>query len=221
MSTRHDERLVRAAYDSETITVYQAYSPEIAAPAARAGTFAAPFSRQRMTWIKPSFGWMMLRCGWGRKPGQEHILAIAISRSGFEWALAHSCLSHYDPAMHDNQQAWAAARAGSPVRVQWDPDRSLTGERLARRAIQIGLSGPAVHRYLEEWIISIEDITPLVHQVEQQVRAGRLTEAAQQLPAERIYPLSPGLALRAGSGPADRQTADRATPATSGQASSG
>jgi hypothetical protein len=115
MSTRHDERLVRAAYDSRTITVYQAYSSEIAASAARAGTFVAPFSRQRMTWIKPSFGWMMHRCGWGRKGGQEHVLAIAISRSGFEWALAHSCLSHYDPAMHENQQAWAAAKAGSPA----------------------------------------------------------------------------------------------------------
>ncbi len=84
------QRLVRAACTAGTITVYQAYSPAIADPAVRAGTFVAPFSRQRMTWIKPSFGWMLHRCGWGHKPGQERILAIEISRSGFEWALQHS-----------------------------------------------------------------------------------------------------------------------------------
>jgi hypothetical protein len=70
--------------------VYQAYSPEIADAAVRAGTFVPPFSLDRMTWIKPSFGWMMHRCGWATKPGQERVLAIQISRAGFEWALAHT-----------------------------------------------------------------------------------------------------------------------------------
>lgn len=47
-----------------------------------------------MTWIKPSFLWMMYRCGWGTKEGQETVLAVDISRRGFDWALKHSCLSH-------------------------------------------------------------------------------------------------------------------------------
>jgi Domain of unknown function (DUF4291) len=54
-----EPRLIRAAYSARTITIYQAYSPEIAGQAVRAGTFVPPFSRDRMTWIKPSFGWMM------------------------------------------------------------------------------------------------------------------------------------------------------------------
>jgi hypothetical protein len=62
--TNDGERLIRAAYTADTITVYQAYSPEIAEPAAAAGTFVSPFSRDRMTWIKPSFGWMMYLSGW-------------------------------------------------------------------------------------------------------------------------------------------------------------
>ena len=40
-----------------------------------------------MTWIKPSFLWMMYRCGWGLKEGQETVLAVEITREGFEWAL--------------------------------------------------------------------------------------------------------------------------------------
>lgn len=78
-------RVLRAGYTDETVTVYQAYAPAIADAAVRAGTFVAPFNRDRMTWIKPSFGWMMHRSGWAAKPGQERVLAIEITRAGFEW----------------------------------------------------------------------------------------------------------------------------------------
>jgi hypothetical protein len=44
-------RQVRACYTDTTITVYQAYSAEIAGPAVAAGRFVAPFKRERMTWI--------------------------------------------------------------------------------------------------------------------------------------------------------------------------
>jgi len=196
-----DTRLVRAAYTAETVTVYQAYSPLIAAPAVRAGRFVPPFSRGRMTWIKPSFGWMMHRSGWAAKPGQERVLAIEISRVGFEWALAHSCLSHYTPGRHDSYEAWAAAKADSPVRVQWDPDRSLTGDRLERRAIQVGLSGEAVQRYCDEWIRAITDITATALRAGQLVRAGRVADTARNLPAEQVYPISPELARRIGAYP--------------------
>lgn len=38
---------------------------------------------------------MMYRAGWGHKdPGQARILAIDITREGFEWATADSCKSH-------------------------------------------------------------------------------------------------------------------------------
>ena len=194
-------RVVRATCTEQTLTVYQAYSPQIASAAVLAGTFVPPFSRDRMTWIKPSFGWMMHRCGWSARPGQERVLAIEITRSGFEWALAHSCLSHYEPGTHHSPEDWAALRDASPVRVQWDPDRSLSGERLARRAIQVGLSGEAVHRYCDEWIRSITDITATVREAAELVRADRIADAERTLPAEEAYPLSPALARRIGAEP--------------------
>ena len=49
-------RQIRARYTAETIRVYQAYSPEIALPAMAAGRLVAPVRRNRMTWIKPSYG---------------------------------------------------------------------------------------------------------------------------------------------------------------------
>jgi hypothetical protein len=199
--TRPEPRPVRAAFDDQSVTVYQAYSPEIADVAVRAGTLVPPFSLDRMTWIKPSFGWMMHRCGWASKPGQQRVLAIQISRAGFEWALAHACLSHYEPVVHGSPQAWAAASTESPVRVQWDPDRSLNGGRLPARAIQVGLAGQAARQYVREWITSITDITSLVRQVRALIQPAQPGEASALMPPERVYPLPDGLARRIGADP--------------------
>lgn len=207
--TSDGERLIRAAYTTAAITVYQAYSPQIAKPAVAAGTFVPPFSRDRMTWIKPSFGWMMYRSGWAAKPGQERILAIEISRSGFDWALAHSCLSHYSPQVHASREAWAAAlKDSTPVRIQWDPDRAVTGDRLSRRAIEIGLSRDAVHHYCDDWIRSVTDITATVRQLQQLVRSRQIADARQLLPAEQVYPISPVLARRIGARPGHQDCED-------------
>jgi hypothetical protein len=97
-------------YSAATITVYQAYPPEIASAAVAAGRLVPPFKRARMTWIKPSFLWMMYRCGWMDKPGQERVLAIEVSRVGFEWALAHACLSSYERSRYGSRDEWSLRR---------------------------------------------------------------------------------------------------------------
>ena len=51
--------------------------------AAEHGWFGGPFSYQRMSWIKPNFLWMMYRCGWATKEGQERVLAIELPRREF------------------------------------------------------------------------------------------------------------------------------------------
>ena len=118
-------RRIRATYDETTIRVYQAYSDEIAEAALAKGTFASPpFKMERMTWIKPSFLWMMYRAGWGWKDaGQARILAIDISREGFEWALAHSCPSHPEDSM--SSEEWQRMKASSPVRIRLGPRARL------------------------------------------------------------------------------------------------
>ncbi|QIJ62397.1 DUF4291 domain-containing protein [Streptomyces sp. JB150] len=192
-------RVVRAAYTDSVITVYQAYPPDIAEPALRAGTFVAPFKRERMTWIKPSFLWMMYRCGWAQKPGQERVLRIDIDRAGFEWALAHSALSHFQPEVHADRDEWRAQVAACPVRVQWDPDRSVHLEPQPWRAIQVGLSGEAVTRYVDDWIVGMTDVTELARSVHSAVLAGRSEDALELLPVERPYPLPEPLRRRLGA----------------------
>ncbi|MDR6324831.1 DUF4291 domain-containing protein [Actinoplanes couchii] len=193
------QRQIRAVFDDETVTVYQAYSSAIAVPAARAGRFVPPFKVDRMTWIKPSFLWMMYRCGWATKPGQEHVLAVSITRSGFEWALAHSELSHYVRDVHPDRATWQRRLKRAPARVQWDPERSLRLGELPYRSLQLGLGGAAVPRYVDEWTTGITDVTGLVREIRGLLDTGDEAAASALLPAERPYPLPADVAEHLGA----------------------
>lgn len=142
------ERVIRALYNSNTITVYQAYSSTIAESAVRAQTFVSPpFKMERMTWIKPSFLWMMYRSGWATKEDQQCILAIKLKKEGFEWALQNACLSHFDNTFHSSFEEWKSKLHASPVRIQWDPEKDCFLRPLPYRSIQLGLSNVATGFY--------------------------------------------------------------------------
>ncbi|MGW3499088.1 DUF4291 domain-containing protein [Streptomyces sp. NPDC001020] len=184
---KEPQHRIRALHTASTITVYQAYLPEIGVPAVRKGRFPAAWKRDRMTWIKPSFLWMMYRCGWGTKLGQETVLAVEITRDGFEWALRHACLSGYARGLHSDRAAWQRQLKRAPARVQWDPERDLHLQPLPYRSLQLGLSGEAVRRHADEWTVSTSDVTPLAHEIRAAVSNGDLDSATRLLPMERPY----------------------------------
>ena len=185
-------RQVRADYDDDSLIVYQAYVPQIADAAVRAQKFVPPFSLGRMTWIKPSFLWMMYRCGWATKPGQEKVLSIRISRTGFETALSRAVLSSFDPDVYAGHDQWRAALTDSTVRIQWDPERDPDGHPLAWRSLQIGLSGTAAQEYVDDWVRGIEDITDTLPS---------RRDATMPLPTERPYPLPEAIARQISATP--------------------
>ena len=182
---------VRATFDRDSITVYQAFGDVIADVALSNGKFAAPFSFQRMTWIKPSFLWMMERSNWGRKSGQERILAIRIKRSGWDEALSLGTLTHPEPNIWPDPDAWRLALAASAVHIQWDPERSLRGAAQSYYSIQVGLSRHIIERYVEEWILEIADMTPTVRKIDALTKSGKSDRARSFLPREKIYPVEP------------------------------
>lgn len=194
------EREIRALYDASTIRVYQAYSDAIADAALVRGTFVSPpFKMNRMTWIKPSFLWMMYRSGWGKKDAmQKRILAIDITREGFEWALSNACLSHFEANTDETVEAWREKMKQSCVRVQWDPERDADLEPLDYRAIQVGLGGEAVERYVNRWIVRLTEVTDLAHEVNQRVRESDDQAVVELLPEERPYPVSQRIQERLG-----------------------
>src|SRR5208282_1017273 len=136
------------------------------------------------------------RCGYATKSGQEVVLGIDITREGFEWALEHAVLTSYTPSIHASHDVWRNALAEASVRIQWDPERDW---RLLPvkdvRAIQIGLDGEAVDRYVNEWIVQLEDMTPLAQRLAIEARGDVIPE---DLPDNReiAYPLSSELRLK-------------------------
>lgn len=143
-------RQIRALYDDETITVYQAYPASIATPAVEAQRLTASpsFKRGRMTWIKPSWCWMMYRAGYSHKDaGQSRVLALKMRHSDFISLLRRGSLTH------------GGGGGEGDVRVQWDPERGPWLERRGYRSIQIGIPGGLSGTWAEEWVVGIEDVT--------------------------------------------------------------
>jgi hypothetical protein len=179
-------RHILAQYDEESVIVYQAYRPSIGHFAVKHQRFGGEWSFSRMSWIKPNFLWMMYRCGWASKEGQEVVLAIRLRRTGFDHILGQAVHSAFVPERYESEEAWQKCVKASDVRLQWDPDHGPHGGKLERRAIQLGLRRSVLARYAKEWTISIEDITEHCRIQAEHVRARRLD--ALMTPAERVYP---------------------------------
>jgi hypothetical protein len=180
---------IRANYDQDKIVMYQAYSDSIAEPALKKQRFVAPFSFTRMTWIKPSFFWLMHRSNWGQKSNQERILAVHIKRSGWEKALSLGVLTSPENNVHGSGKKWEEAFNKAKVHVQWDTERSQKGAALTHFSIQVGLSRHIITEYVEDWLVKIEDMTPLVHKLNK-LRKENNKNLAKYLPSERVYPVS-------------------------------
>lgn len=189
---------IRADFDRDTIVVYQAFGPQIAKPAVKAKRFQPPFSMHRMTWLKPSFLWLMARSNWGQKSGQEHILAVRIARKHWEEALAQAVLTSPEKHVYADRDTWRTQFAQALVHVQWDPEYSLRGAKRNHRAIQVGISRHLIRAYVEQWTLQIEDLTPLVRKIHTKLRSGDASGARRLLPPERPYPTPTHIAQRLG-----------------------
>lgn len=176
-------RHILAHHDLDSVVVYQAYRPEIAAFAVENQRFGGPWSFNRMSWIKPNFLWMMYRCGWASKPGQERVLALWLKRAAFERILSLA-MNAKAPA-GETTASWREKLSSSEVRLQWDPDHDPHGEKCPRRAIQLGLRGQTLRSFSQDWLLQVRDITPFVHAQVDHVAAGRLD--LLETPRERVY----------------------------------
>lgn len=185
-------KYILAQYDEKSVIVYQAYRSSIGHFAAENKYFGGEFSLSRMSWIKPNFLWMMYRCGWATKEGQEVVLAIKMKREGFETILSNAIHSSFQNKLYQNQAEWQKALRHSDVRLQWDPDHDPMGNKQQRRAIQLGLSGKTLELYSKQWIIDITDISEFVREQRENIHREHCSKLVT--PLEQIYPLDNELA---------------------------
>jgi hypothetical protein len=182
-TTSPPERQIRASYSP------QAFNEPIAAAAVAAGTLAVPgFKRTRSTWLKPSLLYMMWRADWGRKGAdQAHILAIELRREAFEGALRAAKLEEEGERAAD-------------VTIRWHQQRDIHGQPLGWKTVSLGLRGEAVHKYVDEWIVGVRDITEECARIKRMVDEGDEEGAYAALPREKAYELDRGLSERLGVG---------------------
>lgn len=195
------QRGIRAYYDEEYITVYQAYNSEIAAAAVRQQKLRASpqFRLTRMTWIKPSWCWMMYRAGYSYKDkNQERILALKMKHEHFITLLRNATMA---TAPNKNIPSGDCGISDKPtteklssVKVQWDPERTPRLERLGYRSIQIGIPGSIAMTWADEWIAGIEDVTEKARMLERELRGNQEITDEELLhrglvPLEREFPV--------------------------------
>ncbi|HLP52716.1 MAG TPA: DUF4291 domain-containing protein [Chitinophagales bacterium] len=178
-------QVILAAQSETSITVYQAYRPAIAKYAAQNQQFGGEYSFSRMSWIKPNFLWMMYRSGWAVKEGQEHILAITIAKTNFDKILEQAVHSSFNSKLYETNELWKQRMEQADVRLQWDPDHDPYGNKLERRAIQLGLKGDILKSYGTIWVEQIADITEFVNEQRKHVENKELNKL--QVPYETIY----------------------------------
>jgi hypothetical protein len=181
-----EQRAVIADHDDEGVHVYQAFKPGIVEEAVRRGTFGKGFNLDRLTWIKPSFGWMLHRSAYATAHRQERIARIKLPHDAFLAILRQAVPTAHDPRLFPAKGAWRAALERTEVRYQWDPDRDWCLGKLPRRAIQLGLRGAVVRRYVTA-ILRVEDATPLARACAAAAAARR--SIPPSYPAEREYPV--------------------------------
>ncbi len=189
---------VRVDFNNKTITLYQAYNKDIALPAIMNNRFEKPFSFNRMTWIKPSYLWLMERSNWATKSNQEFILGIKLKIEYWEKALSLGILTHPDKEIYLNGLDWEEKFKNAQVHIQWDPERTLRGSKLQERSIQVGISRFLIEEYNNNWIEEIIDLTPLTKKINSLRKLGKYKEAKRLLPPEKVYPVNYEIAKRIG-----------------------
>jgi len=181
----HPHHIFVGEYDADGVFFYQAYSAAIADFAVANQRLGGPaFNVERMTWIKPSFAWMLYRAGYGSKHGQERVLKLKLPHDAVADLLLGCACKH--------------GGGGSKGRVQWDPARDLMSsdgrghsaeprKMLRERAIQVGLSRSLSAHFVAS-TTSIEDVTMLAWRVGEAHRERDVPTAMRALAAEASLP---------------------------------
>ena len=182
----HSGRHILVQEQEENLLFYQAYNHRIADYALEHQQLGGTaFSYNRMSWIKPNFLWMMFRCGWASKENQERVLGIWIGKDNFENILEEAVYSSFQPDIYESEDNWKKALARKEVRLQWDPDHDIFGNKQERRAIQLGLKGKILKAFGTEMIRKIVDMTPFVK--EQKVKIDQRNLEELLIPKEGCF----------------------------------
>ena len=177
---------ILAQQTENELLVYQAFNHQISNFAIENQKFGGNhYSHSRMSWIKPNFLWMMYRCGWAAKENQERVLGIWIKKEGFLKILEAAVYSSYQEDIYLTRENWKKELEQKAVRLQWDPDHDIYGEKQERKAMQLGLKDEILAQFNQEMISEIMDMTPFVKEQYSKIQKNEID--LLEVPFESIF----------------------------------
>jgi hypothetical protein len=152
-----------ATWDAESVVVWQAHGHRVADAVLARGSFDVPEWRtDRTSRFRVSLPSLLWRCSWGTRPGRERILAVRLSRSGFDEVLRRAVPADDDRAVYPTEASWRLAMRYATATVSWHPDRSLEGEPTAWDTARFGLRDSQLGAFAREWVRGVEDVSDWV-----------------------------------------------------------
>jgi len=177
-------RRVLATFDDRRVVVWQAHRPDVADAAIREQRFGGGSWRtDRVTRMRLSLPSLLARCSWGLRGGRERILAVSVSRAGFDAILRQAVPAEFEPDVYPTKAAWHLATRFANVSITWHPDRGPDGAPLERLTPRFGLRDHALAAFTERWVVGVEDWTAWV--ADHRARPG----AALPVPVLAPYPV--------------------------------
>lgn len=184
-------RPLLATWDETSVVVWQAHRPEVADELlARGRPGGTSWRTDRVTRMRTSLPSLLGRCDWCRRPGRERLLALRLSRDGFDAMLRQAVHGEFEPANYATRGAWQLATRYGAVTLTWHPDRDALGRELPRQAPRIAVRDDALRRLTTDWVLALEDWTPWVQ------RARAAGDPELPLPVLRPYPAPEALVDR-------------------------
>ncbi|MEQ1570416.1 MAG: DUF4291 family protein [Myxococcota bacterium] len=184
-TTVPEPRTLCASFDERVVTVWQAHSNAVADAAVAAGRFGGRAWRtDRVTRFRVSLPSLLARNGWATRPGRERILAVHVSRGGFDALLRQAVHASFEPELYPSRSGWLLATRYANVTVAWHADVDPTGSDLPRQTVRFGVRDAALRELTSKWVVGVDDWTAWV--VEHRDRA----TAATPVPAVARYPMS-------------------------------
>jgi len=113
------------------------------------------------------------------------VLALWLRKTDFEVILSQAVHSSFQAEDYSGRDAWKQDLERKEVRLQWDPDHDPYGNKLGRRAIQLGLKGNMLASFGREMVTRIEDITEFVQKQKVLVDSNRTDQLI--VPVEQVY----------------------------------
>jgi len=124
---------------------------------------------------------MMYRSGYAEKDSrQTNILGLKLKTSSFMEILSFAIIAEHASAQDEDSE-----KEGR-VRIQWDPERTPSLQRLSYRSIQIGIPRELMTKFVDEWIVEIEDMTERARKMKRAVDEGEEDEILRLMPDEMV-----------------------------------